>query len=124
MGLFLWGGSSSNIDIHTKISLEKDVENFQKELLKSENAQKEFERLGKLINSIFMKAFGISYKFTYEDLKLEAFEKAQNEETRKTTGELCDSLNEMEFDKNKITKEKLLTASEKAMQLIDLVLHN
>jgi len=118
MGLFSRGDYSKGITETLKNNFNRDIESFQKSLDKTDNLGKEFERLGKIVNSVFMKSIGISYKFTYEDLKFEAKEKSLSQDVGAKVDSFCDMMNEMEFDKQKITKEGLLAASRSLSDLI------
>ncbi|MFH2020739.1 MAG: hypothetical protein ABIJ34_04955 [archaeon] len=67
----------------------------------------EFEKVKKSVNGLFEKAYCAKYRFTYEDLKLEIKEKNPDLKDLQKVEYICDELNELEFDKAKITTEKL-----------------
>ncbi len=121
MGLFFNEASSIGLNNHLKKSLNNDIENFEKELFKSENFEKEFDKLRKIANNVFSKAFNVKYKFTYEDLKFDIKEKNLAPGINNQIDYICDSLNEMEFDKQKITKERLYDISAKLSDLIEII---
>jgi hypothetical protein len=91
--------------------LSKKIDDFQKGLPKSKNLMKDFEKLEKILNTFLEKDFGVHYKFTYEDLKFDIKEKNPTGDVMKLVERICDEMNELEFDKSKITIERLLQLS-------------
>jgi hypothetical protein len=118
---FKWGDRSQGINKQARDKFLKALSNFQKDIEKTNTPEKEFEKLGKFINAVFDKAFGVHYKFTYEDLKLEALEKGLPQPIEHKIVEFLNSVNEMEFDSGKITKENLMSCTEVLSGLVELL---
>ena len=112
MGLF-----SRSHNLNDEIS--NQLNKFKHHLFKSNNLDKDYNTLLKIINNFFSKKYDVHYKFTYEDLKYEVLEKV-SENQKELFSEFCDKLNEFEFDKQKITKQELLNICEKLGKLSNL----
>jgi chromosome segregation ATPase len=87
------------------------LKSFDLSLEKAIDLEKEFKILCKLANEIFAKNFETHYKFTYEDLKFELMQKNIDNNKKKKLAKICDLFSELEFDKLKITKERLADIS-------------
>ncbi|NTV23194.1 MAG: hypothetical protein HGA85_02345 [Nanoarchaeota archaeon] len=110
-------GVSSEFSEQLREEFLNDISKFQKELVREENLQNAFTRLEKLVNNFLLKAFGLAYKFTYEDLLLEAEENRVGHASG--IAKICVSMSSLEFDHSKITKESLLTVVTDLSNLVD-----
>ncbi len=119
MGLFSRIKHSDGLEKREGENLNNGIKNFQNELSNTEDSEKEFEKLGKIVNSVFQKSLNLHYKFTYEDLKFETKEMNLDSNIQNRVDSVCDSMNDMEFDKEKITKEKLMDTSNLVLELIN-----
>ena len=109
MSMALFDKKSKGLKEHSS-HFNKHIDKFQSNLVKSEELEKEFQELKKVVNSVFSMGLDLNYKFTYEDLKFEAKEKNLPQEIDNKINYLFDELSNMEFNKQSITKENLLTA--------------
>ncbi len=112
MGLF-----SQSHDVNKETS--KQIIKFKHHLVKSDNVEKIYTEFLKIVNNFISRRYGLHYKFTYEDLKYEILE-ILPEEQKQIFSEFLDKLNELEFDRQKINKDILLSLSEKFSDIIDL----
>ncbi|MEM4397503.1 MAG: hypothetical protein QW757_02660, partial [Candidatus Woesearchaeota archaeon] len=97
-----------------------ETETFLKNLEKSNDYLKEFEKFKKIVNEYFFRNYKLKYKFTFEDLKIDLKESDLNLNSEETNliENLCDFLNEIEFDLSKINYENLKKATELFLELI------
>ncbi len=93
------------------------LSDLKEEVEKSDNLEAEFKKTTKSANDIFRKKFNVVYKFTYEDLKHEIMQKDSPE--RKYASKICDLLNNIEFDRTKLTKNNLIDICEMLKNLSD-----
>ncbi len=111
MGLFSFLENSRHIKSLRK-DFRGDIERYQEEVPISDNLETEFQKLQKLANYVFDAGFSVKYRFTYEDLFLEIKEKELPKEIEDNAKLVCDFLSDMEFDMTKISRPKLLEASD------------
>ena len=98
-----------------------NIETFQETLLHTSDLDKEYHEFAKLVNNFFSETFNVHYKFTYEDLKLELKDKNLESSDERKLDELCDNMSELEFDKSKLSKEKLLDLSANMIEIANNV---
>jgi hypothetical protein len=119
MGYNINGGSSL-ISSENIMTDSQDIEKFQNNLSLS-SLENDFSTFGKMLNKALSDSLDIHYKFTYEDLMLDAKEKHLSPEVEEKINYMCLLMNEMEFDKSKITKENLMSVSDGLSSLIRMI---
>ena len=119
MGLF--SKISSGLSEKEKKQFTGKIKDFQSKLTSADDFEKEFNDFAKIVNSLFDKGFGIHYKFTYEDLKLEINEKQLPDNLKKKAEVICDTLNEMEFNKEGITIDKMNDVAGDVIELVNMM---
>ena len=97
----------------------KKIEKLKHHIIKTKDPQKEYTVFTKIINKFFEEKYNVHYKFTYEDLKYELLELIP-EDQKEIISNFCDSLNELEFDKEKISSKNLMELSDKFLEVSHL----
>jgi len=97
----------------------KKIEKLKHHIIKTKDSQKEYTVFTKIINKFFEEKYNVHYKFTYEDLKYELLELIP-EDQKEIISNFCDSLNELEFDKEKISSKNLMELSDKFLEVSHL----